>query len=91
MRFEAIIDGIHFDKKGTVKISLVAASPVSLDELTTIEPKKDEPIQVILESKQTKIGVFTPNAIIDEEAALKLKEAAERLREVEDGWQGDKE
>lgn len=80
MKFEAIIDGVHFDpKKGLVKIQLIA-NRVSLDELTTLSPK-DESISVTLESDQTKIGVFTPNAIINEEAAENLKKAAERLRE----------
>ena len=84
--FKALIDGVHFDpKKGTVKIVLVGASHVSLDELTTLS-SKDETIQVTLESEQTKIGVFTPNSKDSitrecEEAAAKLKEAAERLRE----------
>jgi hypothetical protein len=40
MKFEALIDGVHFDaKKGSVKIVLVGASHVSLDELTTLSPK----------------------------------------------------
>lgn len=86
MRFQALIDGVHIDpKKGSVKISLIVSSHVSLDELTTLSPK-DESIHVTLESKQTKIEVFqlTPNVgdpiVLDEEAAAKLKEAAERLR-----------
>lgn len=80
MKFEAIIDDIHFNpKKGAVKIVLIATSHVSLDDLTTLSPK-DESVQVTLESEQTKIGVFTPNAIIDEEAAERLKEASERLK-----------
>ena len=81
MKFAATIDSVHYDsKKGAVKIALIATSHMSLDELTTLSPS-DEPIQVTLESEQAKIGVFTPNAIIDEEAAVKLKEAADRLRE----------
>ena len=52
---------------------LIATSHVSLDELTTLSPK-DESIHVTLESEQTKIGIFTPNAIIDEEAAERLRE-----------------
>jgi hypothetical protein len=40
MKFKALIDGVHFDaKKGSVKIVLVGASHVSLDELTTLSPK----------------------------------------------------
>jgi hypothetical protein len=109
MKFKALIDGVHFDpKKGAVKIVLVGASHVSLDELTTLSPK-DETIQVTLESEQTKIKVFplTPTGVavepgsreekeleegrnptgandpitLDEEAAAKLKEAADRLRQ----------
>lgn len=135
MKFKALIDDIHFDpKKGTVKIVLVGASHVSLDELITVGPK-DESIWVTLESEQTKIKVFplvpddvafepkdargraiepgsqeereleegriitefpteeaNPDDVpgdgdpitLDEEAAVKLKEAAERLREEED-------
>jgi hypothetical protein len=42
MKFKALIDGVHFDaKKGSVKIVLVGASHVSLDELTTLSPKDD--------------------------------------------------
>lgn len=101
MEFEALIDSIHYDpKKGSVKMVLVGASNVSLDELTTLS-LNDESVQVTLESKQTKIGVISNHGTIeieenaglqitiDEEAAVKRKEAAERLREVEDGWQGD--
>lgn len=85
MKFEAIIDDIHFNpKKGSVKISLVVASHVSLDELTTLSPS-DEPVQVTLESEQAMIGVFTLSPkdpiTLDEEAAERLKDAAERLRE----------
>lgn len=86
MKFEALIDGVHFDaKKGSVKIVLVGASHVSLDELTTLSPK-DETIQVTLESEQRKIGVFTQNSkdsitLEGEDAVAKLKEAADRLRE----------
>lgn len=116
MRFKAVNDGVHFDpKKGAVKIVLVGATHVSLDELTTLSPK-DEPIQVTLKSEQTKIEVFqlSPNVgdpiepgsqeereleeghiIINEEAGVKLKDVAERLREgdvegdaVEGGGQG---
>ena len=129
MKFKALIDGVHFDpKKGSVKIVLVGASHVSLDELTTLSPK-DETIQVTLESEQTKIEVFplAPTGVAvepgsreereleegriispdfptgadvsitlkGEEAAAKLKEAADRLREgdvegdeVDGGGQG---
>jgi predicted aconitase len=95
MKFKALIDGVHFDpKKGTVKIVLIGASHVSLDELTTIAPK-DESILVTLESEQTKIEVFSllepgsleerdvglPIRLEGEEAAERLKDAAERLRE----------
>jgi hypothetical protein len=93
MKFKALIDGVHFDpKKGAVKIVLIGASHVSLDELTTIAPK-DESILVTLESEQTKIGVIFNHGTIemeenaglqitlDEEAAERLKDAAERLRE----------
>lgn len=101
MKFQAFIDGIHFDpKKGAVKIVLIGASHVSLDELTTLSPK-DEPIQVTLKSEQTKLDA-TPleldlrdPIIIGEEAAVKLKAAADRLKEgdvdgdeVEGGGQG---
>ena len=82
MRFHALIDSIHYDlKKGAVKIALIATSHTSLDELTTLSPS-DEPVQVTLESEQTKISVFSSvdPITIDEEAAVKLKEAAERLR-----------
>lgn len=85
--FHALIDGVHFDpKKGSVKIQLIGASHVSLDELTTLSPK-DESIQVTLESEQTKLDVspleleLRDPITINEEAAVKLKEAAERLRE----------
>ena len=82
MKFKALIDGVHYDpKKGLVKIQFIA-NRVSLDELTTLS-SKDESIHVTLESEQTKIGVFTPNAIIDEEAAERLQEAADQLREVD--------
>lgn len=94
MKFEAIIDDIHFNpKKGAVKIVLIATSHVSLDELTTLSPK-EESIQVTLESEQTKIGVIPNHGTLeseerdvglpirlDEEAAKRLKEAADRLRE----------
>lgn len=109
MKFKALIDGVHFDpKKGAVKIVLIGASYVSLDELTTLSPK-DETILVTLEREQTKIEVFplTPTGVavehgsreekeleegrsptgandstpLDEEAAAKLKEAADRLRQ----------
>lgn len=91
MKFQALIDGVHFDsKKGTVKISLVATSYVSLDELTTIGPR-DESVQVILESKQAKLTPYdrTIRTIkdvgaaitIDEEVGVKLKDVAERLKE----------
>jgi hypothetical protein len=61
MKFEAVIDGVHFDpKKGSVKIVLVGVSHVSLDELTTLSPK-DESIQVTLESEQTKIDALLPS------------------------------
>ena len=84
MKFQALIDSIHFDpKKGTVKIVLIGASHVSLDELTTIEPK-DESIWVTLESEQTTFKV-TPQSVGDSitlagEGAVTLKEEAERLR-----------
>jgi hypothetical protein len=85
MKFKALIDGVHFDpKKGAVKIVLIGASHVSLDELITLSPK-DETVQVTLESEQAKIGVFTLNPkdpiTLDEEAAERLKDAAERLRD----------
>jgi hypothetical protein len=93
MKFKALIDGVHFDpKKGAVKIVLIGASHVSLDELTTLSPK-DETVQVTLESEQTKIEVISNHGTIeieesaglqiriDEEAAERLKDAAERLRE----------
>lgn len=87
MKFKALIDGVHFDpKKGAVKIALVAASHVSLDELTTLSPN-DEPVLVTLESKQTKIEVFPlvpddgDSITLDEEAAAKLRAAAEQLEE----------
>ena len=87
MKFKALIDGVRFDpKKGSVKISLIATSHASLDELTTLSPK-DESIQVTFESEQTKIEVFplAPNVgdpiTLSEEAAANLKKAAERLRE----------
>lgn len=90
MKFQALIDSVHIDpKKGSVKITLVAASHVSLDELTTLSPK-EETIHVTLNSKQTKIDVFplAPNVgdpiTLDEEAATKLKEASEKLRDSEE-------
>lgn len=84
MRFQAIIDGIHFDpKKGSVKIVLIGASHVSLDELTTIGPK-DKSIWVTLESEQTRFD-YEPKPggtiALSEEQGLKLKEVAERLGE----------
>lgn len=90
--FKAIIDGVHFDpKKGAVKITLIGASHVSLDQLTTLS-SKDESIQVTLESEQTKIAVFplvpteqdpatTDATGIDEEEAEWLKKAADKLEE----------
>lgn len=84
MKFKALIDGVHYDpKKGLVKIQLIA-NRVSLDELTTLGPD-DESIQVTLESEQTKLDVSPlepgPITLEGEEAAAKLKEAADRLRE----------
>ena len=106
MIFKALIDSVHLDpKKGSVKIVLVLASHISLDELTTIGPR-DETIRVTLESEQTKLEVREPekqpylkeadpddvpddegeegNSTITlkgEDAVVKLKEAAERLKE----------
>ena len=94
MKFKALIDGVHFDpKKGNVKISLVATSHVSLDELTTLSPK-EESIHVTLESEQAKIEVFNlipaeeagvPTdesiALEGERAAMRLKDAADRLKD----------
>lgn len=84
MKFQALIDGVHYDpKKGLVKIQLIA-NRVSLDELTTLGPD-NESIQVTFESEQTKLDVSPlepgPITLEGEEAAVKLKEAAERLRE----------
>ena len=86
MKFQALIDAVHFDpKKGAVKIVLVGASHVSLDELTTLSPK-DETIQVTLESEQTKFELLPqpPNVgdpiTLDEEAVAKLDESTDGLR-----------
>jgi len=76
MKFEALIDSVHFDKKkGAVKIVLVGASHVSLDELTTLSPK-DETIQVTLESEQTRIEVFPlrPNGVAIEPGSREERE-----------------
>ena len=63
MKFKALIDGVHFDpKKGAVRIVLVGASHVSLDELTTLSPK-DETIQVTFESEQTKLEEREPEKL----------------------------
>ena len=83
MKFEALIDGVHFDpKKGSVKIVLVGASHVSLDELTTLSPK-DQTIRVTLESEQTKLEVREP------EKQPYLKEAAPDDVPDDEGEEGD--
>lgn len=79
MKFKALIDGVHFDpKKGAVKITLIGASHLSLDQLTTLS-SKDESIQVTLESEQTKIGDVGDPITIGEEGAQWLDEAARKL------------
>jgi hypothetical protein len=87
--FKALIDTVHYDsKKGAVKVTLIGASHVSLDQLTTLS-SKDETIQVTLESEQTKIGdVGDPIHVNPEEAVETLKEAAERLGSDEE-YTGD--
>jgi hypothetical protein len=82
MKFKALIDGVHFDpKKGTVKIVLVGASHVSLDELTTLSPK-DETIQVTLESEQTTFKV-TPQSF-EEGDSITLEPGSQEERELEE-------
>ena len=58
LTFKALIDAVRFDpKKGVLKISLTAATHVSMDQLTTLGPG-DENIQVTLESAQTEISTY---------------------------------
>jgi hypothetical protein len=102
MKFKALNDSDHIDpKKGSVKITLVAASHVSLDELTTLSPK-DETVQVTLESEQNKIDVYPPvppegdSATqdvmgIDEEGAEWLKKKADGLRDSPDAKEGEED
>jgi hypothetical protein len=94
MKFNALIDDIHFNpKKGTVKIVLVGASHVSLDELTTLSPK-EETVQVTLESEQTRLeyGSIPGDAIMLAEAeTAKLKEAAGRLRKDAEAYEAESE
>jgi beta-lactam-binding protein with PASTA domain len=82
MKFQAVIDGVQFDpKKGEVKLVLIGASHVSLDELTTLSPK-GETIQVTLESEQPRISdVGAPRG---EKGAAWLEEAARKLGESEE-------
>ena len=91
--FKAILDGGHFDpKKGSVKIQLIGASHISLDDVTTLAPN-EEPIQVTLKSAQTQLknyevqlqgplGVEDPTTLGEKEAE-RLKEAAGKLRTVQ--------
>lgn len=94
MKFNALIDSVHFDpKKGSVKIVLVGASHVSLDELTTLSPK-EENVQVTLESEQTRLEyrpISGDPIALDEEAAARLKEAAEGLRKDADAYEAEGE
>jgi hypothetical protein len=81
MKFKALIDSIHYDpKKGAVKIVLIGASHVSLDELTTLSPK-EEIIQDTFESAQTKIDVYP---LVPEDATTLDTETAEKLRNSEE-------
>ena len=83
MKFKALINGVHFDQeKGTVEIALIATSYVSIDELVTIG-QKDETIQVILESEQTKLEEREP------EKRPYLKEADPDDVPDDEGEEGD--
>lgn len=84
LTFKAGIDGVHFDpKKGAVKITLIGASHVSLDHLTTLG-SKDESVQVTLEREQTKIVDVGDPIVLDQKGAGWLKNAARELEESPD-------
>lgn len=79
--FKALINDLHFDpKKGTLKIQLIAANYVSLDQLATLGPQ-DENVHVTLESAQTRL--VTPadaeDVLPGEKGAKWLEEAARNL------------
>ena len=93
LTFNALIGPVNFDpKKGAMKITLIAASHVSMDKLTSLGPA-DESVKITLESAQTKITVFplVPGAEVAIEGGEELlKKAADELR-GEDAVEGDKD
>jgi len=81
--FKALISSIHIEPvKGTQKIQLIPTSYISVDKLSSLGPR-DESIRVTLESVQIKITDVGEPITIGEEAAEKLKDAAECLKEEE--------
>ena len=83
LTFNALIGPVNFDpKKGAMKITLIAASHVSMDKLTSLGPA-DESVKITLESAQTKItgSPLVPGAeVVLEGGEEWLKKAAEELR-----------
>ena len=89
MTFKALIDSVHFDpKKGVIKITLIAPSRMSMDQLITLAPS-DETIQVRLESEQTKLDELplTPDVqasqTVDEDSLERVKDAEMELRKAQ--------
>jgi len=78
LTFNAFIGPVHFDPKNrAMKITLIAASNVSMDKLTSLGPA-DESVKITLESAQTKII-----QAISPEASAATEEIAQKWLEVE--------